>query len=239
MASASSRSASTARPTPLPSRWANSASLWVRTRVSIPGLSSPGDLEGAPGLIAVRRGRDQQPGPAHPGRGQDARRGRVAVDHPHPVGAQPLHQAPIPLDHHVGQLEGVQRAADRAPHPAEADDDGVVARAAPSLGRCRRQARSPPGRSIRARRPGRPRSQAVSRSTAANTSGLRVIESRAPARIRSWPSSGSNPSARPSPARMNENSPIWARLAETVSAVRAGGRRPARSRTPRATCRAR
>ena len=50
------------------------------------------------------------------------------------------------------------------------------------------------------------------------------MDSRAPARIRSRPSGGSSPSAAPRLARMNENSPICARLADTVSAVRTGCR---------------
>ena len=62
---------------------------------------------------------------------------------------------------------------------------------------------------------GRPRRGALlSRSTAAKISGLSVIDSSAPARIRSRPSGGSRPSEMPSPARMNENSPICARLAD-------------------------
>ena len=64
------------------------------------------------------------------------------------------------------------------------------------------------------------RTRVASRSTAAKASGLSVIEISAPARIRSRPSGGSRPSDRPSPARMKENSPIWARLAATVRAVR-------------------
>lgn len=52
-----------------------------------------------------------------------------------------------------------------------------------------------------------------------NTSGLIAIEISAPARIKFWPCTGNTPSAVPRPARMKENSPIWARLADTVNAV--------------------
>ena len=52
------------------------------------------------------------------------------------------------------------------------------------------------------------------RSSQANSSGLTMIDSSAPARIRSWPSFGRISSCRPRPARMKENSPICARLAE-------------------------
>jgi hypothetical protein len=59
-------------------------------------------------------------------------------------------------------------------------------------------------------------------SSSANSSGFRAIEISAPARIRLCPSAGSNFSDTPRAARMNENSPIWARLAETVRAVFSG-----------------
>jgi hypothetical protein len=49
---------------------------------------------------------------------------------------------------------------------------------------------------------------------AAKMSGFMTMERIAPARIRSRPCSGSRWSFTPRPARMNENSPIWARLAE-------------------------
>ena len=57
---------------------------------------------------------------------------------------------------------------------------------------------------------------------AAKTSGLSAIEISAPATIRLCPSASSTPSDTPSAARMNENSPICARLADTVSAVFSG-----------------
>jgi hypothetical protein len=54
------------------------------------------------------------------------------------------------------------------------------------------------------------------------------------------PSGGSRPRLTPSTARMKENSPICARLAEIVSAVpSADGGRPARSGRPPPTCRRR
>jgi hypothetical protein len=46
-----------------------------------------------------------------------------------------------------------------------------------------------------------------------------MIEMMAVARIKSRPSLGSKPNAAPSSARMNENSPICARLAAITSAV--------------------
>ncbi|MNX57447.1 hypothetical protein D3C86_882640 [compost metagenome] len=55
-----------------------------------------------------------------------------------------------------------------------------------------------------------------------NHSGLVAMEISAPASTRLCPSTGSRPSDTPSPARMNENSPICARLALTVSAVASG-----------------
>ena len=55
-------------------------------------------------------------------------------------------------------------------------------------------------------------------------SGLSTIEMIAPATIRLCPSGGRRPRLSPSAARMNENSPIWARLAMIVSAVPAGRR---------------
>ena len=59
-------------------------------------------------------------------------------------------------------------------------------------------------------------------SMARNISGLSTIDRMAPARIRSRPCSGSSFSPTPSSARMKENSPIWARLAEIISAVANG-----------------
>src|SRR5213592_3876629 len=64
--------------------------------------------------------------------------------------------------------------------------------------------------------------QGPRRTTSRKTSGFIAIESSEPARTRLCPSFGSNPSATPSPMRMKENSPICARAAETVSAVRTG-----------------
>ena len=57
---------------------------------------------------------------------------------------------------------------------------------------------------------------------AANSKGFRAMEISAPASTRLMPSAGSKPSDKPSPARMKENSPIWARLAATVNAVLSG-----------------
>ncbi|MCY1382663.1 hypothetical protein D9M69_707050 [compost metagenome] len=57
---------------------------------------------------------------------------------------------------------------------------------------------------------------------AANSTGFSAMEMSAPANTRLMPSAGSKPSDRPMPARMNENSPICARLAETISAVFSG-----------------
>ena len=54
----------------------------------------------------------------------------------------------------------------------------------------------------------------TSQSTAAKISGLSMMERIAPPRIRSHPALGSRFSFTPSSARINENSPIWARLAE-------------------------
>ena len=48
---------------------------------------------------------------------------------------------------------------------------------------------------------------------------LKAIEISAPAMIMLCPSGDSSPRLTPSPARMKENSPICARLAEIVSAV--------------------
>ena len=63
----------------------------------------------------------------------------------------------------------------------------------------------------------------VNRSAPANISGLRRIERIAPARMRSRPRPrAAIRSSTPSPARMKENSPIWARLAEIVRAVATG-----------------
>ena len=52
------------------------------------------------------------------------------------------------------------------------------------------------------------------------------MEKIAPASIRSRASGGISPTLTPSPARMNENSPICARLAEIVKAVETGWRNP-------------
>ena len=54
------------------------------------------------------------------------------------------------------------------------------------------------------------------------TSGFTAIEITAAATISAWASRVSNPSDTPSAARMNENSPICARLAATVNAVFSG-----------------
>src|SRR5262249_46683648 len=55
---------------------------------------------------------------------------------------------------------------------------------------------------------------------ALNTAGLKVIESSAPATIRFNSSAGTRPSFTPRPERINENSPICASAADTISAVR-------------------
>ena len=59
-------------------------------------------------------------------------------------------------------------------------------------------------------------------SIAANMIGLRVMETSAAARMRLRPSLDRRPSSPPRPARMKENSPIWASPAPTVSAVLSG-----------------
>ena len=56
-------------------------------------------------------------------------------------------------------------------------------------------------------------------SRAANSSGLMRMVMMAPARMRSRPCSGRSFRLKPSPARMKENSPIWAREAAMISAV--------------------
>ena len=55
-----------------------------------------------------------------------------------------------------------------------------------------------------------------------NTSGLIAMEISEPATMRLAPSAGNRFSARPRLPRMKENSPICARLADTVSAVCSG-----------------
>ena len=57
---------------------------------------------------------------------------------------------------------------------------------------------------------------------AANANGLTVIESNAPARIRSRPSIGISPRDTPKSASIKENSPIWASAADTTKAVDIG-----------------
>src|SRR5690242_8333725 len=57
-------------------------------------------------------------------------------------------------------------------------------------------------------------------STTQKITGLRAMESSAAATISPSPSGGSRPRLSPSTARMKENSPTCARLAEMVSAVR-------------------
>ena len=56
--------------------------------------------------------------------------------------------------------------------------------------------------------------------------GVQGDRQEAPARIRSCPAAGRTPRVRPSPARMQENSPICARAAATVSAVPGGTETP-------------
>lgn len=80
-------------------------------------------------------------------------------------------------------------------------------------------ARGSAGRSSLRARAERDRIQTRNGSMLANNSGLMAIEIRAPARIRLRPSGGSNPNITPSPTKMNENSPIWVKLAETLNAV--------------------
>ena len=70
--------------------------------------------------------------------------------------------------------------------------------------------------------PGIVRRRASSGSIAPRRSGLSVIEMSAPATMSWKPSSGSRPSERPTVPTMNENSPIWAKPAATVSAIRVG-----------------
>ncbi|MCY1552180.1 hypothetical protein D9M68_885610 [compost metagenome] len=59
-------------------------------------------------------------------------------------------------------------------------------------------------------------------SISRNTSGFRAMEISAPATTRLCASPGITRSAAPRLTRMKENSPICARLAETVSAVCSG-----------------
>jgi len=75
--------------------------------------------------------------------------------------------------------------------------------------------------SARAKRE-RARIQRWAGSIAEKYSGLSAIEKIAPARIRLCPLAGRRSSVTPSPARMNENSPICASPAETVNAVFSG-----------------
>ena len=57
---------------------------------------------------------------------------------------------------------------------------------------------------------------------AENKNELRVIENKAPAKIKFCASGLSNPSDKPKVARIKENSPICAKLAPTVNAVLMG-----------------
>ena len=57
------------------------------------------------------------------------------------------------------------------------------------------------------------------RSSNVKTNGFTMIDTMAPARIRSRDSFGTMFRVMPMPIRMKENSPICARLAETVKAV--------------------
>ena len=59
---------------------------------------------------------------------------------------------------------------------------------------------------------------------ARNNNGLSAMENKAPASTRLAPSGGNRPNEEPSATRMNENSPICAKLADTVSAVLSGYR---------------
>jgi len=76
--------------------------------------------------------------------------------------------------------------------------------------------------SSRRARAERVRSQPCSGAMAWNSMGLSAMEISAPASTRLVPSAGSRPSDAPRPTRMNENSPICAKLADTVSAVLSG-----------------
>ncbi len=91
--------------------------------------------EGPPRLVAVRGGHDQELCPRDPGGGEDARRRGVAEDHVEAPRAQLLDQLAVALDHDVGQLERVERVADRTAHTAEADDHGVAVHGARIGGR--------------------------------------------------------------------------------------------------------
>ena len=102
-------------------------------------------------------------------------------------------------------------------HPADAaiaHDDAVPAE---RRRRCRRARRAPRvSRAGGSDRRAAASSLGVSRSASQNTSGLRMIEMIAPARIRSRPSSGRMPRSTPSSARMKENSPTCARLTAMI-----------------------
>src|SRR5680860_624873 len=78
--------------------------------------------------------------------------------------------------------------------------------------------RDPAGRSISAAMRGCCRSHRSSGPTVLKIRGLAVIDSSA-ARMRLTASDDSRSSERPRVARMKENSPIWARLAATISAL--------------------
>ena len=122
----------------------------------------------------------------------------------------------IVLDHE--QLEpAVARSAsaDDAADAAVADQHDMVRRGWSAANRLARR-RFRPRRSSGRR--GSSATPAAGRAPT-NSSGLSRIEMMAPARIRSRPCSGSSPSANAEAARMKENSPICARLAEIVSAV--------------------
>ena len=127
----------------------------------------------------------------------------------------------------------LQRLGDEAADAAVADEHGMVGEVADRqlvrIGRRRVEAGTlASGAAARASLAARRSGAASASRSPRRRSGLSKIERMAPARIRSRPCSGSRPRSTPSPARMNENSPICARLAEIVSASRPDSRRQAR-----------
>ena len=157
--------------------------------------------------------RDQQPARrADVGGFQHVGRRGVAGESGDAVAVQPRHLVGIVLDHREDRRRAAQRGADRRADPAVADQHHMAAV-------LRIGGRRPRHGGFRRRQPRR-RRRATKRSSSANSSGLSMIETIAPASTRSRPRSGNSSSATPRLTRMKENSPICASEAEIVSAVR-------------------
>ena len=200
-------------------RSSSASSLCVRTTVSIPGLTVRAAsiicrARKASGIaITSMRARAMCAWRAPPDRRRHrrppARPARAALD-----------QLAVLLHHHEWQPTLGERLADPATHPSVPREDDLTC--GTLWRRCGRQGRQRIGPALEPAREARPPLQPALRGL----DGLEHDRSRdgddGAGQEKILPFHRQQPSVTPRPARMKENSPICARLADTVSAVSSG-----------------